>query len=35
MLIVNEKPTWHASHWKVTEDSIKRAFAAQSAIREK
>jgi hypothetical protein len=27
MLIVNEKPTWHASHWKITKDSIEAAMA--------
>ena len=31
ILIVNEKPAWHASHWKITEDAIEAAFAAQSA----
>jgi bacillithiol system protein YtxJ len=25
ILVFNEKPTWHASHWKITEDSIKTA----------
>jgi bacillithiol system protein YtxJ len=34
ILIVNEKPTWHASHWKITEDAIEEAFVAQSGIRE-
>ena len=27
ILIVNEKATWHASHWKVTQDSIEAAMA--------
>jgi bacillithiol system protein YtxJ len=35
MLIVNEKPTWHASHWKVTKNSIEAAFAGQSAVNER
>jgi bacillithiol system protein YtxJ len=27
ILIVNKKPTWHASHWKITKDSIEAALA--------
>jgi bacillithiol system protein YtxJ len=30
-LVVNEKPVWHASHWKITEESIKAAISEQSA----
>src|SRR6185436_5998933 len=29
ILIVNEKPAWHASHWRVTEDALEAAIAAQ------
>lgn len=27
ILVVQEKPTWHASHWKITEDAIEAAMA--------
>ena len=27
ILIVNETPVWHASHWKITEDAIEAAIA--------
>ena len=27
ILVFNEKPTWHASHWKISEDSIEAAVA--------
>lgn len=27
ILVVNEKPTWHASHWKITEGAIEAAMA--------
>jgi len=30
ILIVNESPVWHASHWRVTEDALEAAIAAQS-----
>ena len=32
ILIVNEKPVWHASHWKITEDSITTAIADAGKI---
>ena len=31
ILVINETPVWHASHWKITEDTLDAALAAQSA----
>jgi len=31
ILFVNERPVWHASHWKITEDALEAAIAARSA----
>ena len=33
ILIVNEIPVWHASHWKITEATLEAALAAQSASK--
>ena len=30
ILVVNEKPIWHASHWRITEDSIEAAVSETS-----
>jgi len=30
ILIVNEAPVWHASHWKITEDALEEAVIARS-----
>jgi|SRR5436190_12162210 len=27
ILIINKKPAWYASHWKITKDSIEAALA--------